>query len=193
MHSSHCTRGSVEHWCHPTQPACSPLAPGHGCQPGHPESAGYRLGQYLLWYIPQSLVSQLGLPVRGTVGHTATLAGALWAVALSASAVPCQPSLSVPVLLVAPVPLDVLQLPQLLNELNDAQPWKCSPQGTAELGKISPRLPSCRASFKKLITFLINVNHVRGGSQRRARRPLPPLQSRFVFPQRPALQGHNNP
>lgn len=181
MHSSHCTRGSVEHWCHPTQPACSPLAPGHGCQPGHPESAGYPLGQYLSWYIPQSLVSQLGLPVRGTVGHTAMLAGALWAVTLSDRAVPCQPSLSVPVLLVAPMPLDVLQLPQL------------SPQGTAELGKISPRLPSCRASFKKLITFLINVNHVRGGSQRRARRPLPPLQSCFVFPQRPALQGHNNP
>lgn len=117
MHSSHCTRGSVEHWCRPTQPACSPLAPGHGCQPGHPESAGYPLGQYLLWYIPQSLVSQLGLPVRGTVGHTATLAGALWAVGLSASAVPCQPSLSVPVLLVAPMSLDVLQLLQLLNEL----------------------------------------------------------------------------
>lgn len=71
----------------------------------------------------------------------------------------------------------------LLNELMQ-HPWKPFPQGTAELGQISPGLPSCRAACKELITFLINVNHVHVGSRRRARRPLPLLQSSFVFQQR---------
>lgn len=69
-----------------------------------------------------------------------------------------------------------------LNELMQ-HPWKPSPQGTAELGQISPGLPSCRAACKQLIAFLINVNHAHGGSQRRARHPLPLLQSSFVFQQ----------
>lgn len=68
-HCSHCTLGGVEHRCHPTQPTCLPLAPGRGCEPGDPESAGCPLGQYLCCHIPQSLLSHLGLPVRGTQCH----------------------------------------------------------------------------------------------------------------------------
>lgn len=87
------------------------------------------------------------------------------------------------------MPLDMLQL---LNELMHS-PGNTPHRALPQLGKISPRLPSCRASFMKLITFLINVNHVRGGSQRGARRALPPLQSGFVLLRCPALQGHNSP
>lgn len=72
-------------------------------------------------------------------------------------------------------------------------PWKPSPHGTAELGQISPGLPSCRAACEQLIASLINVNRVPGGSWRRARRPLPLLQSSFVFQQRSHEQRHNVP
>lgn len=106
------------------------------------------------------------------------------AAAVSCPALPCQHSLPG---CRSGWALEAQMLPRqcfhLLNELMQ-HPWKPFPQGTAELGQISPGLPSCRAACKQLITFLINVNHVHVGSRRRARRPLPLLQSSFVFQQR---------
>lgn len=70
------------------------------------------------------------------------------------------------------------------TERADAASPETLPTGDSKLGQISPGLPSCRAASKQLIAFLINVNHTHGGSRRRARHPLPLLQSFFVFQKR---------